>query len=243
MRSRCTLLRPGLVAYQDALALQQHIADDVRAGGDDTLILLEHPPTYTLGVRGKQGNLLLSLDAFRARGAEVVRTDRGGDVTFHGPGQIVGYPIVNLRTRDIGPATYVRSIEQVIIDALARFDIAAHRVEGRPGVWTRGEKIAAIGVRVSRGVTTHGFALNVSTDLSYFDHIIPCGITDATVTSMQRILGTAPVMRDVEDALATAFADVFDVLIDQHRSHGDQPGRDSVNSVLTSEHTEVAVGR
>ena len=247
MRSRCTLLRAGLVAYQDALALQQHIADDVRAGGDDALIFLEHPPTYTLGVRGKQDNLLLSLDTFRAHGADVVRTDRGGDVTFHGPGQIVGYPLVNLRARGMGPATYVRSIEKVIILALAGFDIEAHRVEGRPGVWTRGEKIAAIGVRVSRGVTTHGFALNVSTDLSYFDHIIPCGIAGTTVTSMQRELGATPVMRDVEDALAAAFEDVFDVLIDQRREDRGQSDPyegsvDSVISVLTSEHPEVAVG-
>ena len=248
MGSRCTLLRPGLVAYQDALALQHRIADDVRAGGDDALILLEHPPTYTLGVRGKQDHLLLSLDAFRARGADVVRTDRGGDVTFHGPGQIVGYPIINLRARDMGPATYVRSIERVIIDALARFGIDAGRVDGRPGVWTRGAKIAAIGVRVSRGVTTHGFALNVSTDLSYFDHIIPCGITDATVTSMQRVLGRAPATADIQDALVSAFARVFDVVIDQHREHRGQSDPhegsvDSVISVLKSEHREVAVGR
>ncbi len=247
MGSRCALLRPGLVAYQDALALQHRIADGVRAGGDDALILLEHPPTYTLGVRGKQDNLLLSIDAFRARGADVVHTDRGGDVTFHGPGQIVGYPIINLRARDMGPATYVRSIEQMIIDALAQFGVDADRVDGRPGVWTRGAKIAAIGVRVSRGVTTHGFALNVSTDLSYFDHIIPCGITDATVTSMQRLLGAAPDMRDVEDALSSAFARLFDVVIDQHRDYGDRAGLHrgsvtSVISVLQSEHAEVAVG-
>jgi len=237
--SRCTLLRPGLVAYQDALALQHHIADDVRAGGDDTLILLEHPPTYTLGVRGKQDHLLLSPDDFRARGAEVVRTDRGGDVTFHGPGQIVGYPIVNLRARDMGPATYVRSIEQVIIDALARFDIDANRVEGRPGVWTRGAKIAAIGVRVARGVTTHGFALNVNTDLSCFDHIIPCGITDATVTSMQRVLGRAPATADVQDALASAFARVFDAEVVETTTLTPQPPLPAVER----ESLEVAVGR
>ncbi len=251
MGSRCTLLRPGLVAYQDALALQHRIADDVRAGGGDTLILLEHPPTYTLGVRGKQDHLLLSVDAFHARGVDVVRTDRGGDVTFHGPGQIVGYPIINLRARGMGPATYVRSIEQVIIDAVARTGIDAGRVDGRPGVWTRGAKIAAIGVRVARGVTTHGFALNVSTDLSYFDHIIPCGITDATVTSIQRVLGAAPVMRDVEDALASAFEVVFGVELFEEsvvvsssdRSEDLSLRRAAPSSTDTARFPEVAVGR
>jgi lipoate-protein ligase B len=166
---------------------------------------------YTFGVRGKQEHLLTSETVLRARGADVVRTDRGGDVTFHGPGQILGYPILNLRERGIGPAAYVRSIEQVIIDALQAFDIDARRVDGRPGVWTGGAKIAAIGVRVSHGVTTHGFALNVSTDLSYFQHIVPCGIADATVTSMERVLGVALEMRVVEDAIARIFAERFEV--------------------------------
>jgi lipoate-protein ligase B len=198
--------------------MQHDRADALRAGGAETLILLEHPPVYTLGVRGKSEHVLASETALRARGAEVVRTDRGGDVTFHGPGQIVGYPILDLRRRNIGPATYVRMLQQVLIDALSRFDIEATCVEGRPGAWTRGEKIAAIGVRVSRGVTTHGFALNVNTDLSYFDDIIPCGITDATVTSMQRELGAPQDVRAVEDAIIEAFEGVFGTSISEPAS-------------------------
>ncbi len=210
MRPRCTLIRPGILDYERALAMQRRLADDVRAAGDEALVLLQHPPVYTLGVRGKDAHVLASETALRARGATVIRTDRGGDVTFHGPGQIVGYPILDLRRRSIGPATYVRMLEQVLIDALAVFQLDASRVAGRPGVWASGAKIAAIGVRVSRGITTHGFALNVNTDLSYFDHIIPCGLTDATVTSMQRELGTKQDMRSVESSLTLNFSRVFD---------------------------------
>ena len=209
MGSRITLLRPGVVAYDDALALQHRLADDVRAGDGETLILLEHPPTYTFGVRGKREHLLVSADALRARGAAVAQTDRGGDVTFHGPGQVVGYPIMNIRARGIGPATYVCMLERSLIRALAAFGIDAERVNGRPGVWTRGGKIAAIGVRVSRGVTTHGFALNVNTDLSWFSHIIPCGLPDVTVTSMQRIAGHPFSMHEVESELVRAFGREF----------------------------------
>ncbi len=207
---RILLLRPGVVAYDDALALQHRIADDMRAGGTEALILLEHPPTYTFGVRGKREHLLTTPDALRARGADVVQTDRGGDITFHGSGQIVGYPILNIRARGLGPAAYVRLLEQTIVDAHATSDIAADRVAGRPGVWASGAKIAAIGVRVSRGVTTHGFALNVNTDLSWFAHIIPCGITDAGVTSMQQIAGRTFDVGAVEDALVAAFGRHFD---------------------------------
>jgi lipoyl(octanoyl) transferase len=212
--SRITLLRPGVVAYDDALALQHRLADDVRAGGGETLILLEHPPTYTFGVRGKREHLLTSADALSARGATVVQTDRGGDVTFHGPGQIVGYPILDLRARGLGPAAYVRALEQTIIEALSAFEIDAARVGGRPGVWAGDAKIAALGVRVSRGVTTHGFALNVNTDLAWFSHIVPCGIADATVTSMQAIVGRPVEMREVEQALAEAFARMFETDIE-----------------------------
>jgi lipoyl(octanoyl) transferase len=181
----------------------------VREGDDPALILLEHPPVYTLGGRGKDEHVLLSAEALRARGADVVRCDRGGDVTFHGPGQIVGYPILDLRRYDQGPVWYVRSLEAMLIDVLAGFGIAAERSAGRPGVWAGDEKIAAIGVRVSGGVTTHGFALNVNTDLSYFAHIVPCGIPNAGVTSMQRHAGTLLDLRAVEDAVAASFGRQF----------------------------------
>ena len=189
--------------------MQHRLADDVRAAGGESLILLEHPPTYTFGVRGKHEHLLTSVEHLRVRGADVVQTDRGGDVTFHGPGQIVGYPILNIRARGIGPATYVCTLEKAIIAALAIFGIHSERVDGRRGVWTRDGKIAAIGVRVSRGVTTHGFALNVNTDLDWFAHIIPCGLPDITVTSMQQIAGREFEMRDVEDALNGSLARQF----------------------------------
>jgi lipoate-protein ligase B len=211
VRPRCNLTRPGTVPYERALELQRRIADDLRGGGDEALILLEHPPVYTLGVRGKIEHILASENALRARGADVVRTDRGGDVTFHGPGQIVGYPILDLRSRGIGPATYVRMLQRVLAEALARFGVEATCVEGRPGAWTRGGKIAAIGVRVSRGITTHGFALNVNTDLSYFEHIIPCGLSDATVTSMERELSAPQDMYAVQDVIAETCAREFNV--------------------------------
>ena len=210
MGTRITLRRPGVVAYDDALAIQHRLADEVRAGDGESLILLEHPPTYTFGVRGKREHLLTSAEHLRTRGADVVQADRGGDVTFHGPGQIVGYPILNIRARGIGPATYVCTLEKAIIAALATFGIDSARIDGRPGVWTQDGKIAAIGVRVSRGVTTHGFALNVNTDLDWFSHIVPCGLPDITVTSMQRIAGREFAMRDCEDALIAALGRQFE---------------------------------
>jgi lipoate-protein ligase B len=205
MGSRCTLVRPGLVPYQRAWQMQQEIAAGVRDGGDPALVLLEHPPTYTLGARGKDEHLLLSQEAYLARGAEVHRTDRGGDVTYHGPGQLVGYPIIDLRRFGHGPVWYVRSLEAVLIDALAAFGIVAGLRDGSPGVWVDGRKIAAIGVRISRAVTMHGFALNVNTDLSYFDAIVPCGLPGVTVTSMEQLAGPPFDQREVEDEVAAAF--------------------------------------
>jgi lipoate-protein ligase B len=209
MPARCVLLRPGTIAYGDALDLQRRTAERVRAGAPPTLILLQHPHTYTLGARGETASLLLAESAYRARGADVFRSDRGGDVTYHGPGQVVGYPIVNLRTQSLGAVTYVRAIEQVMIDALATFGIDAARSAGRPGVWINNEKIGAIGVKISGGVSTHGFALNVHTDLSWFESIVPCGIAGARVTSMRRFADRDFAHEDVEDALATAFGRVF----------------------------------
>jgi lipoate-protein ligase B len=209
--TRTTLLRPGLTPYQQAWAWQQRIAAAVRDGERPALILLEHPPTYTLGARGNTEHLLLSEAALRARGAEVVRSDRGGDVTFHGPGQVVVYPILDLRSYGQGPVWYVRSLETVLIDVLARFDIVAGRCAGRPGVWVGDAKIAAIGVRISRGVTTHGFALNVNTDLAYFQHIVPCGLADASVTSMRELAGETFDLRAVENEIVDALARQFEL--------------------------------
>jgi lipoate-protein ligase B len=209
--TRCTLLRPGSTPYTEAWTLQQRLAADVRDGGTPTLILLEHPPTYTLGVRGRPEHVLATPEALAARGATLERTDRGGDVTFHGPGQLVGYPIVDLCSFGQGPVTYVRALESLLIEAVAAFGIIGTRFPKRPGVWVGEAKVAAIGVRISRGITTHGFALNVNTDLSYFDAIVACGYRDTGVTSMQRLTGAPVEMRQVEDEVAQAFARTFDV--------------------------------
>lgn len=205
------LWRPGLVEYDVALAWQRARSEALAAGVEgESIALLEHPPIYTLGARGNREHLLATPDALAARGASVVPTDRGGDITFHGPGQLVAYPILNVRARSLGAATYVRRLETVVIDTLDAFGIAADRVEGRPGVWVGDAKIAAIGVRITRGISRHGLALNVSTDLGWFGEIVPCGIPDAEVTSMDRLLGGAPPMRVVEDAMARAFECAFD---------------------------------
>lgn len=203
------LLRPGTLRYSDALELQHRTAAAVRAGAPDTLIILQHPHTYTLGARGLTPSLLHAEEAYRARGAEVIRSDRGGDVTYHGPGQIVGYPIVNLRARSLGPGAYVCAIEQVMIDALAAHGVSASRAEGRPGVWCGDAKVGAIGVKISGGVSTHGFALNVSTDLGWFDAIVPCGLAGARVTSMEHEAGGRIAMHAAEDSVIAAFGRVF----------------------------------
>ncbi len=205
----CTIHRLGLVEYEEGQTVQHRFVKACKDDGQARLILLEHPPTYTLGARGETKHLLLSEAALAERGASVQRTDRGGDVTFHGPGQLVAYPIFDLSRWNQGPRWYVRSLEQVLLDTLADFSVEATRVEGRQGAWVGDAKIAAIGVRVSRGVTSHGFALNVDPDLSYYAHIVPCGIADATVTSMADQLGGAPPMPDVIDAVVLAFSRVF----------------------------------
>ena len=184
----CTVRRLGLVPYDEALAEQRRLVEACRRDGHARLLLLEHPPTYTLGVRGRQEHLLLDDERLAALGASLHRTDRGGDITFHGPGQLVGYPIFDLRRWQQGPRWYVRSLEAALIETLAPFGIDSQRVDGRPGVWAGDAKIAAIGVRISRGVTSHGFALNVDPDMRYFSYIVPCGLSDVTVTSMAEVL-------------------------------------------------------
>jgi lipoyl(octanoyl) transferase len=202
--------RLGVVPYADALALQGELHER-RARGEipDTLVLLEHPHVYTIGRRGSATDVLWDGEALRARGVEVVEADRGGQVTYHGPGQLVGYPII-----DLGPGpdlvAYVRRLEDVLIRTLARYELSAGRDECNTGVWVNGGKITAIGVRVTRGVTKHGFALNVSTDLTYFTGIVPCGITDKGVTSMTHELGYAPSMTEAADAVEQDFRAVFD---------------------------------
>ena len=205
----CVLRELGRVRYGDALALQQEIASARKQGlGPDHLLLLEHPHVITMGRNGHAENLLASDEVKARSGIEYFPTDRGGDVTYHGPGQLVGYPIMDLREwkRDVG--AYVRALEQTIIDTLAEYGIEAGRIPKLTGVWVDGRKIAAIGVHLSRWVTSHGFALNVSTDLTYFQYIVPCGLT-LPVTSMAA-LGVRATPEEVGRRLAAHFARNFE---------------------------------
>jgi len=200
--------RLGVVPYDEAVELQRQLVEDRRAGRiGDTLLLLEHPPVITLGVktRGASTHIVASSEQLAAEGVTVHETGRGGDVTYHGPGQLVGYPIFDLRPDRCDVHQYVRDLETVLIHAVAEFGVTAGRVKGLTGVWVgpegREEKLAAIGVRISRWITSHGFALNVGTDLRHFGLIVPCGITDRGVTSLERLLGRTISMREVEDAV------------------------------------------
>jgi lipoyl(octanoyl) transferase len=205
-----TVERLGTVPYLPTWELQDELAAQRRERRiGDRLLLLEHFPVYTIGRGGDEDNLLATPERLREIGAEFVRIDRGGDITFHGPGQLVAYPIVELRD-PLDLRRYVRALESAIVDTAARFGVDAGRVEGLTGVWVDGErKLAAIGVRVRRGVTTHGLALNVNTELRWFDEMIPCGIRDKEVTSLARELGHAVPMEEVESALATELARHF----------------------------------
>ena len=209
-RPATAVRRLGRVEYDQAWGIQRELVA-ARQGGHapDTLLLLEHPPVITLGRSGETAHLLGSEAELERRGIALVATDRGGDITFHGPGQIVGYAIVDLAARGRDLHRYLRDLEGVLIRALAEFGIGAGRVDGLTGVWVGDSKVAAIGIRVSRWVTHHGFALNVDTDLSYFDLIVPCGIADKRVTSMEALLGCAVDRAEVEAALARGFEQVF----------------------------------
>ncbi|GLC40387.1 hypothetical protein PLESTB_001982300 [Pleodorina starrii] len=180
-------LTSSLTRYLAGLSLQESVVEERKKGLiGDTLILLQHYPVYTLGKRGKPSDFRTSQKDLEATGAEICSVSRGGEVTFHGPGQLVAYPIVGVRQAGLGARAYVESLEDSIIDCLANYGIAARgRVPGATGVWVGERKIAAIGVRISHGVSSHGLALNIDTDLSYFQHIVPCGIPDKEVTSVR----------------------------------------------------------
>jgi lipoyl(octanoyl) transferase len=208
----CEVRELGRVDYGAALALQKGLAAERQAGLiPDQLLLVEHPHVITLGRNGREEHLLAAPEVLSRAGISFHRTDRGGDITYHGPGQLVGYPIVDLREwrRDVG--AYMRAIEQVLIDTLADFGIAASRIPKLTGVWVGERKIAAIGVHISRWVTSHGFALNVSTDLTYFQYIVPCGLTKP-VTSMAQLSidSRPPDLASVGRTLVSHFRRVFD---------------------------------
>ena len=200
--------RLGTIAYGDALALQEELVQARRAERiPDTLLLLQHPHVITLGSSSDPSHVLAHPDQRAALGIEVFETGRGGDVTYHGPGQLIGYPIVALEERRHDLHRYPRDLEGALIDGLAKLGVQGRRMKGLTGVWTRGGKIAAIGVRVSSGwITSHGFALNVVTDLSYFETIVPCGIEGRAVTSLALELGRTVAMTEVENVISEALA-------------------------------------
>jgi lipoyl(octanoyl) transferase len=205
---RLQVRRLGRLDYAAALAVQQETARAVLAGdAPDTLLLVEHPPTFTVGRRGTDEGILASRELLAARGAAVYETNRGGKITYHGPGQLVGYPIVNLNPDRRDVHAYVRDLEEALIRALDDFGVKSFRLEGLTGVHTERGKVAAIGVHIARWVTTHGFALNVSTDLSYFDLIIAC--EGEPVTSLERLLGRAPSLDEAAARVVVRFAEVF----------------------------------
>jgi lipoyl(octanoyl) transferase len=205
----------GSLPYADALALQRGVARARISGAiaDDVLLLVEHPPVVTLGRSSKQHHLLASPELLAARGIELFEVERGGDVTFHGPGQLVGYPVVDLKRHKQDLHWYLRQVEEALIRGLAPFGIVGERSAGRTGVWTHGRKLASIGVHARDWVTWHGFALNVTTDLSYFDLMVPCGIAEVQMTSMAREMGMEAGLDTLAEItrrrVADAFAEVF----------------------------------
>jgi len=204
--------RLGLVPYGEALKLQRDLVEDRRAGRiPDLLVLLQHPPVITLGVKGDGGraNVLASPQRLAERGIDVSETGRGGDVTYHGPGQIVGYPILDLKPDRCDVHRYVRDLEDVMIRVCADYGVNAGRIAGLTGAWVGTEKIGAIGVRISRWITSHGFAFNVTTNLADFQLIVPCGISDRGVTSLEKATGRQLSISAVEDDVVRHFTGVF----------------------------------
>jgi len=214
MVKNCQMVDLGLMGYAEAWALQKRLVAARKANAiEDVLLLCEHPHVITQGRNGKREHLLASEHVLQQKGVEFHATDRGGDITYHGPGQIVGYPILNLGAIRRDVVWYVRMLEEVMIRATLEFGITAERVEGKTGIWVRyenaEEKVAAIGVHISRWVTSHGFAYNVSTDLRYFDLIVPCGIADSKATSLEKLLGRSVRREEIAPRIAKHFGEVF----------------------------------
>jgi lipoyl(octanoyl) transferase len=214
----CLIVDLGLIPYTDGYALQQRVVAARKAGAiEDVLLLCEHPHVITLGRNGKRENLLASEHVLRQKGVEFHATNRGGDITYHGPGQIVGYPILNLANMKTDVHWYVRTLEQGMIRASSDFGVTAFRIPGKTGIWveTEGqdssseEKLAAIGVHISRWVTSHGFAYNVATDLRYFDLIVPCGISDRKATSLEKLLSRSVSLSEVKPRLVDHLVELF----------------------------------
>jgi lipoyl(octanoyl) transferase len=211
-RSVCIEVVPlGQMDYPKAIArMDTRVAARKREEAGDALLLVEHPPVITVGKRGDIGNLVATEEVLARKGVTLHHTSRGGDITFHGPGQLVGYPVLDIRARGLGARDYVDRVEETLIRTLSRLGVEnAERMTGRTGVWVEGAKVAAIGVHVSRGVTSHGFALNVCTDLSWFDLIVPCGIA-APVTSVTQLRDTPTTIEEVTPILVAEIGEIFD---------------------------------
>lgn len=201
----------GRVPYAEGLSLQSRLTEELSRGtGAEQLLLLEHPHVITLGRNARPEHVLAGEAARQGRGVAIYPTGRGGDVTYHGPGQLVGYPILNLKPDRCDVRRYVRDLEQVLILTASDFGVTAGRLDGLTGVWVGHEKLAAIGVRIARWITSHGFAFNVTTDLSYFGLIVPCGITDCRVTSLEKLTGRAIPLEEVAMKASARFSEVFD---------------------------------
>jgi lipoyl(octanoyl) transferase len=204
--------RLGTVPYSDALTLQRELVEERRANRvPDLLLLLQHPPVITLGVKGDGGrsNVLVTDERLAELGIDISETGRGGDVTYHGPGQIVGYPILDLKPDRCDVQRYVRDLEEVMIRVCADYGVTADRITGLTGTWVGADKIGAIGVRISRWITSHGFAFNVNTSLDHFQLIVPCGIADHGVTSLERVVGRELLIAEAEEHVIRHFAAVF----------------------------------
>jgi len=210
----CLKIDLGLIGYEESLKLQQRLVAARKAGAiEDVLLLCEHPHVITLGRNGKRQNLLVSEQVLRQKGVEFFETSRGGDITYHGPGQIVGYPVLNLGAIRRDVVWYVRMLEEAMIRATAEFGIAADRIAGKTGIWVQSgnteEKLGAIGVHISRWVTSHGLAYNVSTDLRFFDLIVPCGMVDRNATSLEKLLGRSVQESEVAPRIAKHLGELF----------------------------------
>ena len=210
----CSVVDLGLIAYVEGLGLQKRVVAARKAGAiEDVLLFCEHPHVITLGRSGNRANLLAGEKVLRQKGVEYFETSRGGDITYHGPGQIVGYPILNLNEIKRDVVWYVRMLEEVMIRATTEFGVEARREAGKTGIWvgqeSAAEKLAAIGVHITRWVTSHGFAYNVATDLRYFDLIVPCGIAQRKATSLEKLLARRVNLDEVKPLLANHLAEVF----------------------------------
>jgi lipoyl(octanoyl) transferase len=245
MSGELWVIRCGLVPYEAALETQARLAVARQAEKvPDLLLLLEHPPVYTRGRRSQPGELPMGEDWYRAQGIEICDTDRGGAVTYHGPGQLVGYPIVSLKPYRDDVHDYVRRMEQALVEALEEHGVAAGPVDGVTGVWAGGRKIGSIGIHISRGVTTHGFAINVNNDLQPFEWIVPCGIEGCRMTSLAGELGRRQSFGEFADAVAERFAAVYErhpIAVGAEDLARRVPGVESLNTTAPTAGLEAAL--